>query len=200
MGQIAQRNLLWPVGKTLGHHWLRTRFITREKQRKGIISPSIITQITNQVQNSRTVYGNNIALVMGSGAWDILADSRGQGTDFWDHRRALRQLIVACHSHQASLLPWICTKSPSRPCILIKFSSWILSESFTWVPLEPTICIVPKGNFAGTKCNLFALISCHLFIDRALVDPWRLTLLTRIQPENAQLVLRQGQGSKSDEK
>jgi hypothetical protein len=42
---------------------------------------------------------------MGSGACDILADSRGQGTDFWDHRRALRQLIVACHSHQASFLP-----------------------------------------------------------------------------------------------
>jgi hypothetical protein len=43
---------------------------------------------------------------MGSVVWDILADSRGQGTDFGTmHRRTQRQLIVCCHLHQASFLP-----------------------------------------------------------------------------------------------
>eukprot|EP00544_Gedaniella_sp_CCMP2646_P011104 CAMPEP_0202486318 /NCGR_PEP_ID=MMETSP1361-20130828/4917_1 /ASSEMBLY_ACC=CAM_ASM_000849 /TAXON_ID=210615 /ORGANISM="Staurosira complex sp., Strain CCMP2646" /LENGTH=169 /DNA_ID=CAMNT_0049115415 /DNA_START=564 /DNA_END=1073 /DNA_ORIENTATION=- len=103
--QFAQRNLIWPGGN-IGAPLTTARFITHEKQQKGVISPSIITQIINQVHNAHTDYENNIDFVMGSVVWDILADSRGQGTDFGDHASTYTATIDC-------LLPFAPSKFPT---------------------------------------------------------------------------------------
>ena len=94
MGQFAQRNLIWPGGN-IGAP-LTTETVHYSRERKGVVSPSFLTQITNQVENAREKYGNNIALVMGSGVWDLLADTHvDKVPTFGTIDKHLRQLISA---------------------------------------------------------------------------------------------------------
>lgn len=93
MGHFCHRNLIWPAGN-IGAP-LNTETVFYPRERKGITSPSFVEQITHEIKLAREEYGDNIALLMGSGVWDVLSDVKGQGVKFHNHRRALRELIAA---------------------------------------------------------------------------------------------------------
>lgn len=53
----------------------------------------VINDLRKNVAASSKKVPLKIGLVMGSGVWDILADEKGQGMEFEDHRKAMRLLI-----------------------------------------------------------------------------------------------------------
>lgn len=89
---VGRPNLVWPAGNVGAP--LNTETIRNPRTRDGKTFPSMLTQIKSLVTAMTKQY-NNVALLIGSGVWDIIADDEGkQGPQFHDHRTALRQLIV----------------------------------------------------------------------------------------------------------
>jgi hypothetical protein len=95
MGQFAAagHNLVWPAGN-IGTP-LNLDTIKKPRERKGVVSPSMIHQIKHDVTNAMKNH-SKVALIMGSGVWDITADDEAiQDSQFHNHRQALRELIAA---------------------------------------------------------------------------------------------------------
>ena len=87
-----QPNMFWPghVGGALSSRTVDKPFSRPNK----MMNPSFLSQIQSQVTSTREKFGN-VALLMGSGVWDILADDVIQGSEFQDHRVAVRLLITS---------------------------------------------------------------------------------------------------------
>jgi len=93
MGHFVGRNLIWPGGNVGAP--LNTDTIRNQIQWKDRITPSMISQIKHYVSDAKRQFPN-VALLVGSGVWDIIADEEGrQGPQFHDHREALRVLVAA---------------------------------------------------------------------------------------------------------
>ena len=91
MGHFTSRNLVWPGGNVGAP--LNTDTIYNPIHWKDRITPSMLDQIHEYVANAMKQY-SKVALLVGSGVWDIIADEEGrQGSEFHDHRTALRLLI-----------------------------------------------------------------------------------------------------------
>jgi hypothetical protein len=87
-----QPNTFWPghVGGALSLETVDKPFPRTNK----MMNPSFLSQIQSHVTSTREKF-RNVALLMGSGVWDILADDVIQDPEFQDHRAAVRLLITS---------------------------------------------------------------------------------------------------------
>jgi hypothetical protein len=88
----SQPNLFWSghVGGALNLQTVDNPFPRPNK----MMNPSFLSQIKSHVTSAREKFPN-VALLMGSGVWDILTDDVIQGPEFQDHRAAVRLLITS---------------------------------------------------------------------------------------------------------